>query len=91
MTVMVTDVCPECASTTDGSGDHFDLNALSFNLLAPMEKGRIDASYRLVSCKPPSPLKVQVDGSDGAGLWLRLLITVRTPPPPRPRPMPACP
>lgn len=76
VTVTVTDMCPECAAPTQGEGDHFDLNALSFNQLAPMLNGRIDVNYRLVACTPPSSLKVQVDGSGGAGLWLRLLITV---------------
>ena len=74
--VTVTDLCPECAATTEGEGDHFDLNALSFNQLAPMLNGRIDVNYRLVACTPPSSLQVQVDGSGGDGLWLRLLITV---------------
>lgn len=69
-------MCPECAAATEGEGDHFDLNALSFNQLAPMLNGRIDVNYRLVACAPPSSLKVQVDGSGGPGLWLRLLITV---------------
>ena len=72
----VTDLCPECGSATEGQGDHFDLNALSFNQLAPMLNGRIDVNYRLVACTPPSSLAVQVDGSGGPGLWLRLLITV---------------
>ena len=76
VTVTVTDLCPECGATTQGEGDHFDLNALSFNQLAPMLNGRIDVNYRLVACAPPSSLKVQVDGSGGPGLWLRLLITV---------------
>jgi len=75
---MVADYCPECAATTDGEGDHFDLNALSFNELAPMLIGRIDVDYRLVSCTPPTGLRVKVDGTGGVGLWLRLIITVRT-------------
>ena len=79
VTVTVTDTCPECAAPTDGQGDHFDLNALSFNQIAPMLNGRIDVNYRLVACTPPSALQVQVDGNDGPGLWLRLLITVSCP------------
>ncbi|KAL3135114.1 expansin-like protein [Trebouxia sp. C0010 RCD-2024] len=75
VTVTVTDTCPQCATSTDGDGDHFDLNALSFNEMAPMLIGRIDVDYRVVSCTPPTGLKVKVDGSDGVGLWLRLLIT----------------
>ncbi len=73
---MVTDVCPECSAAEDGTGDHFDLNALSFNQLAPELNGKIDVNYRLVACTPPSDIQVQVDGNDGVGLWLRLVITV---------------
>lgn len=79
VTVTVTDTCPECAAPTDGQGDHFDINALSFNQIAPMLNGRIDVNYRLVACTPPSALQVKVDGNDGPGLWLRLLITVSCP------------
>ena len=73
---MVTDVCPQCSAATAGTGDHFDLNALSFAQLAPDLAGEIDINYRLVACTPPSDLSVQVDGNDGVGLWLRLVITV---------------
>lgn len=76
VTVTVTDTCPECAAPTDGTGDHFDLNALAYNVLSPMVSGRIDVNYRVVACTPPSALKVKVDGASGTGLWLRLLVTV---------------
>lgn len=75
VTAMVTDVCPQCSAATAGTGDHFDLNALSFAQLAPDLAGEIDINYRLVACTPPSDLSVQVDGNDGVGLWLRLVIT----------------
>lgn len=76
VTVTVTDTCPECAAPSGGAGEHFDLNALAYNILSPEASGRIDINYRVVACTPPSSLKVQVDGNSGPGLWLRLLITV---------------
>lgn len=78
---MVTDVCPQCSAATQGTGDHFDINALSFAQLAPDLNGEIDVNYRLVACTPPSDINVQVDGNDGVGLWLRLVITVSDPSP----------
>ena len=38
--VQITDACPECAA------DHIDIQALTFNKLAPMNTGRINIQYR---------------------------------------------
>ena len=38
--VQITDACPECAA------DHIDIQALTFNKLAPMNTGRINIMYR---------------------------------------------
>ena len=40
VTIMITDCCPECEA------DHLDIQALTFNKMAPMALGRIDIRYR---------------------------------------------
>ncbi|BDA46490.1 probable Expansin-A2 at N-terminal half [Coccomyxa sp. Obi] len=68
VTVMITDSCPECEP------NHMDLQALTFNKVAPMALGRIDMRYRRVECKPPSDMTVIVDQNRGAGGWIRLQV-----------------
>ncbi|DBA74271.1 hypothetical protein WJX77_004676 [Trebouxia sp. C0004] len=68
-TVMISDECPECEA------NHIDMQALTFNKIAPMLNGRIDIQYRRVECTPPVPVKVQIDGNSGTGGWLRLAVT----------------
>jgi expansin (peptidoglycan-binding protein) len=40
VTIMITDCCPECEA------DHIDIQALTFNKMAPMALGRIDIKFR---------------------------------------------
>ncbi|KAK9839672.1 hypothetical protein WJX81_004788 [Elliptochloris bilobata] len=68
VTVTITDVCPECES------DHIDMQALTFNKIAPMEGGRINIQYRRVECTPPEPLKVNIHANVGVGGWLRIAV-----------------
>ncbi|KAK9906493.1 hypothetical protein WJX75_002830 [Coccomyxa subellipsoidea] len=68
VTIMITDSCPECEP------DHLDLQALTFNKVAPMSLGRIDMRYRRVECKPPSDMNVIVDQNRGSGGWIRLQV-----------------
>ncbi|CAL5229279.1 g12572 [Coccomyxa viridis] len=66
--VQITDACPECAA------DHIDIQALTFNKLAPMNTGRINIQYRRVECVPPKPMVISVDSNGGQGAWLRLFV-----------------
>ena len=68
ITVMITDECPECAP------DQIDVQALSFDKIAPLINGRIQTQYRRVTCTPPDATWVRIDGNNGPGLWLRLWI-----------------
>ncbi|KAK9824717.1 hypothetical protein WJX74_000925 [Apatococcus lobatus] len=68
ITVMITDECPECAP------DQIDVQALSFDKIAPLINGRIQTQYRRVTCTPPDAAWVRIDGNNGPGLWLRLWI-----------------
>eukprot|EP00884_Botryococcus_braunii_P022964 jgi/Botrbrau1/9351/Bobra.354_2s0009.1 len=69
VTVMITDSCPECAS------NQFDIQALTFNKIAPMAIGRIAMRYRRVECAPPANMEVKVDSFSGSGGWIRLMET----------------
>ena len=53
-----------------------DMQALTFNKVAPMSLGRIDMSYRRVECKPPSDMNVIIDQNRGSGGWIRLQVKV---------------
>ncbi|CAK0756698.1 hypothetical protein CVIRNUC_002477 [Coccomyxa viridis] len=68
VTMMISDSCPEC------EGDHLDIQALTFNKMAPMALGRIDIKYRRVACQVPQNLNVIVDENRGAGGWIRLQV-----------------
>ncbi|CAL8464429.1 g3964 [Coccomyxa elongata] len=67
--VTITDVCPECET------DHIDMQALTFNKIAPMEVGRINIQYRRVECTPPEPLNVDINYNNGPGAWLRIVVS----------------
>lgn len=69
VTVTVTDTCPECGT------DHIDMQALTFNKIAPMEVGRINIQYRRTECTPPEPLDVDINHNFGAGAWLRIVVS----------------
>ena len=47
--------------------------------LAPLPNGRILMQYRRVTCTPPDPITVRIDGNNGPGLWVRLWIEVCAP------------
>ncbi|KAK9855455.1 hypothetical protein WJX84_002873 [Apatococcus fuscideae] len=68
VTIMITDQCPGCTP------DQIDLQALTFGKLAPLVNGRILMQYRRVTCTPPDPITVRIDGNNGPGLWVRLWI-----------------
>ncbi|CAL8462621.1 g2154 [Coccomyxa elongata] len=68
VTIMITDCCPECEP------NHIDIQALTFNKMAPMPNGRVDMRYRRVSCHPPSNMSVIVDNNRGSGGWIRLQV-----------------
>ncbi|BDA46491.1 probable Expansin-A7 at N-terminal half [Coccomyxa sp. Obi] len=68
ITIMITDCCPECGP------NHIDIQALTFNKMAPMAGGRVDMRYRRVACTPPSDMSVIVDNNRGAGGWIRLQV-----------------
>ncbi|BDA46488.1 probable Expansin-A7 [Coccomyxa sp. Obi] len=68
VTIMITDSCPECEA------DHLDIQALTFNKMAPMALGRIDIQYRRVECTVPQDLNVIIDQNRGAGGWIRLQV-----------------
>ncbi|KAK9855456.1 hypothetical protein WJX84_002873 [Apatococcus fuscideae] len=63
VTIMITDQCPGCTP------DQIDLQALTFGKLAPLVNGRILMQYRRVTCTPPDPITVRIDGNNGPGLW----------------------
>ncbi|CAL5220563.1 g2600 [Coccomyxa viridis] len=69
VTVTITDTCPECGS------DHIDMQALTFNKIAPMEVGRINIQYRRTECTPPEPLNVDINHNFGPGAWLRIVVS----------------
>ena len=62
--VQITDACPECAA------DHIDIQALTYNKLAPMDTGRINIMFRWESRPSRSLLLATnfVAVSDGRGL-----------------------
>ncbi|KAK9819887.1 hypothetical protein WJX72_003612 [[Myrmecia] bisecta] len=66
ITFMVSDACPECEA------DHVDLQALTFDKIAPMSVGRIDMQYRRIACTPPNNMVVTIDQNRGNGGWIRL-------------------
>lgn len=66
--VQITDECPEC------NPDHIDIQAMTFDKLAPMYLGRINIMYRRVECVPPSNLVVYADQNYGPDKWLRLFV-----------------
>ncbi|KAL3148841.1 expansin-like protein [Trebouxia sp. C0010 RCD-2024] len=69
VTVMISDVCPECES------NHIDIQALTYNKMAPMLGGRIDMRYRRVECTPPSNLIVNIEKNSGTGGFLKMSVT----------------
>ncbi|KAK9820245.1 hypothetical protein WJX72_007952 [[Myrmecia] bisecta] len=68
--VMISDSCPTCA---DGP-DHIDMQALTFQKIAPMSNGRINIRYRRVECTPPADLQVDIMDNNGQGKWTRLVV-----------------
>jgi expansin (peptidoglycan-binding protein) len=59
VTVRIVDLCPECAH-----GD-IDLSPAAFELLAPLEKGRIPISWQFVPCGVSGPIVYHFkDGSN---------------------------
>eukprot|EP00884_Botryococcus_braunii_P000413 jgi/Botrbrau1/10372/Bobra.146_2s0010.1 len=66
--VQITDECPECKP------DHIDIQAMTFEKLAPMHLGRVNIQYRRVECVPPSNLVVYADQNYGPDKWLRLFV-----------------
>ncbi|KAA6425669.1 MAG: hypothetical protein FRX49_04566 [Trebouxia sp. A1-2] len=68
-TVMISDVCPECEA------DHLDIQALTYDKIAPMLSGRIDIQYRRVQCTPPSNLVVNIDQNSGTGGFLKMSVS----------------
>ncbi|CAG9462753.1 unnamed protein product [Pedinophyceae sp. YPF-701] len=67
--IVVTDSCPECGS------DHLDLQARTFEQIAPMRGGRISLSYRQVACEPDISVKLLVSAfRQGSGGWLRVAL-----------------
>jgi len=62
--VVVTDKCPECRD------DHVDLQALTFEEMAPASVGNFYMRYRQVECTPPGNIQVQVD--QFRDNWIRL-------------------
>jgi len=68
ITITITDSCPQCEA------NHLDIQALTFNKIAPMAVGRIDIQYRRVDCTPPLPVSIAIDNNVGVGGWLRLVV-----------------
>lgn len=66
--VLITDVCPECAT------QHIDVQSLSFAKMADPGIGRIAVRYRRVECNVPEDLKVSIMDWAGAGGWIRLTV-----------------
>lgn len=62
--VVVTDKCPECRN------DHVDLQALTFEEMAPASVGNFYMRYRQVECTPPGNIQVQLD--QYRDNWIRL-------------------
>lgn len=62
--VVVTDKCPECRD------DHVDLQALTFQEMAPASVGNFYMRYRQVECTPPGNIQVQID--QYRDNWIRL-------------------
>jgi len=48
--IRIVDQCPEC-----GPG-HIDLSPLAFSLIAPIEKGRVPISWRVIPCPVTGPV-----------------------------------
>ena len=65
--------CPSAA----GEPDHLDIQALTFNKIAPIEAGRIDIRYRQVECVPPADINIEVDVNTPGGGWIRMYVEVR--------------
>eukprot|EP00891_Asterochloris_glomerata_P004481 jgi/Astpho2/4481/fgenesh1_pg.00067_%23_63_t len=66
--VMISDSCPQCEP------DHLDIQALTFNKIAPIEAGRIDIRYRQVECVPPADINIEVDVNTPGGGWIRMYV-----------------
>ncbi|UQA54988.1 expansin EXLX1 family cellulose-binding protein [Polyangium aurulentum] len=61
VTVRIVDLCPECAH-----GD-IDLSPQAFELLAPLEKGRIPISWQFVPCGASGPIVYHF--KEGSNEW----------------------
>lgn len=61
VTVRLVDLCPECES------GHLDLSPSAFEKIAPIEAGRVDITWALVSCDVSGPVAYQY--KDGSNQW----------------------
>jgi len=61
VTVRIVDLCPDC-----GSG-HLDLSPSAFEKIAPLEAGRVDTTWSLVSCAVGGPVAYKF--KDGSNPW----------------------
>ncbi|KAK9819790.1 hypothetical protein WJX72_002423 [[Myrmecia] bisecta] len=69
VSVMISDTCRSCDTP-----DHLDMQALTFNKVAPMKSAKINMQYRRVECTPPADMKVNVMDSRGGKGWMRLVV-----------------
>lgn len=61
VTVRLVDLCPECEA------GHLDLSPSAFEKIAPISAGRVDISWRLVSCAVEGPVAYHY--KDGSNPW----------------------
>jgi expansin len=61
VTVRIVDLCPDCES------GHLDLSPSAFEKIAPLEAGRVDTSWALVSCAVGGPVAYKF--KDGSNQW----------------------
>jgi expansin len=61
VTVRLVDLCPECES------GHLDLSPSAFEKIAPLEQGRVDITWKLVSCTVTGAVSYQY--KDGSNQW----------------------
>lgn len=61
VTVRLVDLCPECEA------GHLDLSPSAFEKIAPIEHGRVDITWTLVSCAVSGPVGYQF--KDGSNEW----------------------
>lgn len=61
VTVRIVDLCPECKK------GHLDLSREAFAKIADPVSGRVDISWKLVSCNASGPIRYRL--KDGASQW----------------------